>query len=124
MPRRANQTRIDELLGQASRLISRAEALIDQGIFEAARQEWSRAAETEEEAACLLEMSGREREAAVHRVSAASCYEQVDQPFRAITLLQAALASEVREPYRERILKQIKRCRKSASKLLVSQIAT
>lgn len=124
MPRRGNRSRIDELLGEASRLISHAEALNDQGNAEAGREVWLRAAQAEEEAACLLEMAGHEREAAVHRVSAASCYQQVDQPFRAITLLQAALASELPETYRERIAKQMRRCRSRARIQLSRQVAT
>ena len=51
----------------------------------------------EEEIAPLLEAHGRQREAAMHRISAASCYERVGDRARAVNLYQAALAGPLLE---------------------------
>lgn len=123
MARKTSRGLIDRLLGDASRLISHAEALAEQGDAAAARGEWSRAAETEEEAAGVLELVGDEVEAAVHRVSAASCYDEAGEHFRAITLLRAALAADLPGPYRERVAKQLRRTRTRASKVMEQQMA-
>jgi hypothetical protein len=85
--------RLERLLSQASRLISHAESLMDRGEAAASGVEWRFAAEIEEEVAGLLEISGDEVEAAIHRVSAASCYRQIGEHFRAMTLLHAATAT-------------------------------
>ena len=62
-----------------------------------------RAAACEEQTACLLEADGQEREAAIHRVSAASCCEKLGQYARAVTLLHAALPAPLPEDYRVRV---------------------
>src|SRR5574341_2584176 len=81
---------LDELLGEASWLISHAEALADYGRQEEARAELARAAHCEEQVASVLDAARREQEAGVHRISAASCYERIGQYVRAVTLLRAA----------------------------------
>src|SRR2546425_5434097 len=63
---------LEEMLGEASWLISHAEALADYGRQEEARAELGRAACCEVQVACLLDAAGREQEASVHRISAAS----------------------------------------------------
>jgi hypothetical protein len=69
-----------------------------------------RAASCEEQVACWLDAAGREQEAVVHRVSAASCYEQLGQYSRAVTLLRAALSAPLSDDYRRRVEEQIARC--------------
>src|SRR5438874_2548607 len=82
-------SRIERLLGEASWLLSHAQALGDYGRKDEAAAELARAAAVEEQVACLLEASGQEQEAAIHRVSAASCSEELGEFARSVTLLRA-----------------------------------
>jgi hypothetical protein len=100
---------LDQLLAEASWLLSHAQALSDYGRQEEAAAEWARAAGCEEQVACLLEATGREREAAIHRVSAASCSEKLGQHVRAVTLLRAALSVPLPDAYRARAEQQLAR---------------
>ena len=101
---------LDTLLGEASWLLSHAEALADYGRKEEAHGELVRAAKCEEQVACLLDVAGREQEAVLHRVSAASCYEQVGEYARAVTLLRAALSAVALGEYRRRLEQHVARC--------------
>src|SRR6266404_7522746 len=83
---------MDQMQGEASWLLSHAQGLADYGRDEEAGAEWARAATCAEQLACLLETEGEEREAAIQRVSAASCHEKLGQGARAVTLLHAALS--------------------------------
>jgi len=100
---------IDQLLGEASWLLSHAQALTDYRREEEASAEWGRAAACEEQLACLLEAADQEREAAIHRVSAASCSEKLGQHARAVTLLRAALSAPLPQEYRARVQEQLTR---------------
>jgi hypothetical protein len=102
--------RIERLLGEASRLLSHAEALNDYGRKEEAGAELARAASCEEQAASLLDAVRRDREAAVHRISAASCREQLGEYGTAVTLLKAALGVLLPEEYRRGVDAQLVRC--------------
>src|SRR6266446_9238553 len=66
------------------------------GLSESAQTLWAAAASYEERIASLLDAHGDEREAAVHRVSAASCYQKAGDPSRATNLYRAALAGPLR----------------------------
>jgi len=101
---------VEKLLGEASWLLSHAEALADYERAQEAAVELARAASCEEQVACLLDAVGREQEAVVHRVSAASCHEQLGQYARAVTLLRAALSESLPDDYRRRIEQQLVRC--------------
>jgi hypothetical protein len=101
---------MDRMLGEASWLLSHAQALADYGRREEAAAEWTRAADCAEQVACLLEAAGQGREAAIQRVSAASCHEKLGQHARAVTLLHAALANELPADYRARVEQQLARC--------------
>jgi hypothetical protein len=101
---------IDEMLDEASWLLSHAQALADYGRQEEAAAELARAAACEEHVACLLDADGQEREAAIHRVSAASCHEKLGQYTHAVTLLRAALSADLVGDYRARILGQVTLC--------------
>ena len=98
---------IDQVLSEASWLLSHAQALTDYGRTEEAATEWARAAGCEEQAACLLDADGQEHEAALHRVSAASCCERLGQYARAVTLLRAALPANLPEEFRTRVERQL-----------------
>jgi hypothetical protein len=113
MPRpkgRASRPALERFLDEASWLLSHAQALADYGRHEEAAGEWARAANAEEQVACLLEADGQEQEAAIHRVSAASCQEKLGQLSRAVTLLRAALSAPLPEEYRARVEEQRARC--------------
>ncbi len=73
--------------------------------------------------ACLLETAGQEREAAIHRVSAASCCEKLGQYARAVTLLHAALSSPLPEDYRARVEDQLARMLIRAQKEVARTLA-
>ena len=107
---------VEKLLGEASWLLSHAEALADYGRTQEAAAELARAANCEEQVACLLDAVGREQEAVVHRVSAASCHEHLGQYARAVTLLRAALSESLSDDYRRRIEQQLVRCLTQAPK--------
>ena len=51
----------------------------------------------------MLDALGRELEGAIHRISAASCYEKAGDPSRAVNLYRAALSSPLREDTREEV---------------------
>ena len=98
---------LEEILGEASWLLSHADALNAYGRPEEAQAELLRAANCEEKAAYWLDALNREPEAVVHRVSAASCYEQLGQYARAVTLLRAVLSASLTEDFRQRIMQQL-----------------
>ena len=111
-PSKANKglSVLDKLLGEASWLLSHAQALVDYERPEEAKAELAKAANYEEEVAFLLDALGRHQEAILHRVSAATCHENLSNYPQAVTLLWAALAGEITEEYRLKLEKQIKRC--------------
>jgi len=113
-----SKSALDKMLGEASWLLSHAEALADYGRKEEAAVELARAASCEEQVACWFDAAGREQEAVLHRVSAASCYEQLGQYARAVTLLRAALSAPLPNEYRRRVEQQIARCLARAHKEL------
>ncbi len=108
--RQKSESQLEQVLGEASWLLSHAEALADYGRAEEATAELARAAHCAEQAAFLLDAAGREQEAATQRVSAAACYESLGQRARALTLLRAALLTELPEDYQTRLRQQLSRC--------------
>ena len=121
-----SEAALDKLLGEASWLLSHAQALADYGRTEEATAELARAARYEEQVACWLDAAGRAQEAAVHRVSAASCYEQLEEYTQAVTLLRAALSVPLTDDYRRNIEQRLAYCLAQALKELrrVSSRAT
>jgi hypothetical protein len=109
---------IDQMLGEASWLLSHAEALGDYGRSEEEAAELARAASCEEQVAALLDADGQELDGAIHRVSAASCYEKLGQFVRAVTLLRAALSIPLRDNYRGRVEQILAHCLAGAQKEL------
>jgi len=110
------QSMLDKMLGEASWLMSHAEALADYGRNEEAAAELARAAACEEQVASWLDVAERDQEAVLHRVSAAACYEKLGQYARAVTLLRAALSTPVAAEYRRKIEEQLSRCLTRASR--------
>jgi hypothetical protein len=89
-----------QLRDETSGNIMKARALIALGMPELALSAWLAAAAGEEQVAPRLETLGRDQEAAVHRLSAASCYEHAGEPAKAINLYRAAPAGPLPEPTR------------------------
>jgi hypothetical protein len=84
------------LLAEKSAVLSQAQALTALGMAQTAKPLWAAAASFEERIASLLDADGQDREAAVHRISAASCYEKAGDLSRATNLYCAALAGPLR----------------------------
>jgi len=113
-----SESELDKMLGEASWLLSHAQALADYGREEEATAELARAASCEEEVAYWLDAAQRDQEAVIHRVSAASCHEQLEQYANAVTLLRAALSGPLIDSYRREIEQQLTHCLAKAHKPL------
>jgi hypothetical protein len=109
---------IEQMLDEASWLLSHAQALADYRRPDDAAAEWARAAVCEDQVACLLQADGQKLEAAIHWVSAASCYETIGQAVRAVPLLCAALAADLHDGFRGRVEQLLARCLAQAKKEL------
>jgi len=83
---------LKQLMAKKSRLLSKAEAVEGMGLVETAQPLWASAAACEERIAPLLDLLDRESEAALHRISAASCFEKCAEPSRAANLYRAVSA--------------------------------
>ena len=101
---------LKELMAEKSRVLLQAQTFSDIGMAQIARSLWLDAASREEELAPQLEILGREREAAVHRVSAASCYEKGGDWGRALNLYRAGLAGPLVEEHRQHVQGRIRDC--------------
>ena len=89
---KAYPKRIQSLLADKTRVLMQAQAFQEMGMAETAKPLWLSAASLEERIAPLLESIGRASDAALHRVSAASCFERAEEFGRAVNLYRAALA--------------------------------
>ena len=99
-----------DLLAEKTAVLSKAQALVAMGMPETALALWATAASYEERLAPLLETLGRDREAAVHRISAASCYQKAGDPSRAANLYRAALAGPLRSATRRDVRRMLAEC--------------
>lgn len=101
---------IKDLMGEKSHILSKAHALSEMGMLETVQPLWMSAAAYEESIALLLDGLGRELEAAVHRISAASCYQKAGDFIRAVNLYRAALAGPLRDDTRQEVDKMLADC--------------
>lgn len=99
-----------DLLAVKSALLSKAQALVEMGLPETALSLWASAAASEERLAPLLEGLGDDSEAAVHRISAASCYQKAGDASRAANLYRAALAGPLRDTTRQDVQRLLAEC--------------
>ena len=67
---------LKETMRRKSEILSKAQAFWEVGMTEMAQPLWLSAATYEEHIAPMLDALGRELEGAIHRISAASCYEK------------------------------------------------
>src|SRR5438874_2660228 len=101
---------LDELMAKKTGILSKAQALTTMGLPETAQPLWASAASYEERIASLLDAHGNDLEAAVHRISAASCYQKAGDPSRATNLYRAALAGPLREVTRREVEEMLAEC--------------
>jgi hypothetical protein len=101
---------IEELLAEKSTILSKAQALATMGMGLTAQPLWASAASLEEQIAPLLDAQGNDLEAAVHRISAASCYEKAGNLSRATNLYRAALAGPLRAVTRKEVEGMLEAC--------------
>jgi hypothetical protein len=90
-----------ERMADTSGLIMKARALVAVGMPELAISAWLAAAANEEQVAPRLETLDRDLEAAVHRISAASCFQHAGELAKAINLYRAALTGPLAEHTRK-----------------------
>jgi hypothetical protein len=83
---------LKELLANKSRILSQAQVFEDMGMRETAQPLWLAAASCEEQLAPLMENARHASEAALHRLSAASCYAKAGHLSQAVNLCRAALS--------------------------------
>jgi hypothetical protein len=101
---------IEALMAKKTEILSKVQALTTMGLPETAQPLWASAASYEEQIASLLDAHGDSREAAVHRISAASCYQKAGDPSRATTLYRAALAGPLRAVTRSDVEAMLTAC--------------
>ena len=97
-------------MAESSAVLSKAQALTTMGMGQTAQPLWASAASLQERIAPLLDADGDALEAAVHRMSAASCYEKAGDPSRAVNLYQAALAGPLRAVTRKEVEGMLAAC--------------
>jgi hypothetical protein len=98
------------LMAEKSRLLSKAKAFSDMGLEETAGPVWMSAASYEERIAPLLDLIGRDAEAALHRVSAAGCNAKSGDPSRAANLYRAALAGPLSDLVKTDVERELSAC--------------
>lgn len=101
---------LKETMSQKSEILSKAQALWEVGMIETAQPLWLSAATYEEHIAPMLDVLGRELEGAIHRISAASCYEKAGEPSRAVNLYRAALSGPLRDDTRQEVESMLSAC--------------
>ena len=101
---------LKEVMNRKSEILSKAQAFWEVGMTEMAQPLWLSAANYEEHIAPMLDALGHELEGAIHRISAASCYEKAGDPSRAVNLYRAALSGPLRDDTREEVENMLSAC--------------
>jgi hypothetical protein len=99
-----------KLMASKTAILLKARTFADMGMVETAQPMWLAAASTEERIAPLLDVLGRNLEAAASRISAASCYQKGGDLSRAVNLYQAALAAPLRSNTRSDVEAMLSGC--------------
>ena len=102
--------KLKETMNRKSEILSKAQALWEVGMKEMAEPLWLSAATYEEHIAPMLDAIGRELEGAMHRISAASCYEKAGDSSRAVNLYRAALSGPLRDDTRQEVENMLSAC--------------
>ncbi len=106
----ASSRQLEDLMTHKSGILSKAHAFTTMGLLETAQPLWASAAGYEEQIAALLDAHEEALEAAVHRISAASCYQKAGELSRATNLYRAALAGPLREVTRTEVEGLLREC--------------
>jgi len=101
---------VEELLAEKSAILSQAQALTAMGMGQSAQPLRAPAAALEERIAALLDANGDHLDAAVHRISAASCYDKAGDPSRATNLYRATPAGPLRYVTRKEVEEMLAAC--------------
>jgi hypothetical protein len=115
--------RLKKLMAEKSHLLSKAQAFADMGLEETAKPLWSSVASHEERIAPLLDAIGRDAEAALHRVSAATCFEKTSDLSRAANLYRAALAGPLVDAARGDVEGKLAACLEQLCQTTVDSVA-
>ncbi|MEM7538856.1 MAG: hypothetical protein AAF639_42255 [Chloroflexota bacterium] len=101
---------LKDLMRKKSYLLSKAQTLFEIGMAETAQPIFLSAAAYEEQIAVLLDTEKKDLEAAMHRISAASCYKKAGHLGRAISFYRAALSGPLNQDTRLDVLNMIDDC--------------
>ena len=101
---------LEKLMAEKTKVLSQAHAFAQMGLTETAEPLWHTAATLEERIAPRLDAIGRSREAAVHRISAATCYRNAGEFSQAANLFQAALAGPLNDGSRAEVEQLLEGC--------------
>ena len=101
---------LEKLMAEKTKLLSQAQAFAQMGLAKTAEPLWRTAAALEERIAPRLDAIGRNREAAVHRISAATCYRNAGEFSQAANLYQAALAGPLTDASRAEVEQFLEAC--------------
>jgi hypothetical protein len=115
--------RLKELMAEKTRLLSKAQIFSEMGLEETAGPMWAAAASHEERIAPLLDAIGRDAEASLHRVSAASCFEKSGDLSRAANLYRAALAGPIADAARADVNRILSACLKRLHQATIDSVA-
>jgi hypothetical protein len=115
--------RVTELMAEKSRVLSQAQAFSEMGLEETSRPLWASAASYEERLAPLLDAVGRDAEAAIHRVSAAACFEKSGDLSRATNLYRAALAGPLSDAAQADVKRKLSTCLKRLHQAAIDSVA-
>jgi hypothetical protein len=115
--------RVKALMAEKSRLLSKAQAFSDMGLEETAGPVWSSAASYDERIAPLLDVIGRDAEAALHRASAAGCFARSGDLSRAANLYRAALAGPLSDVARADVEQALSTCLKQLHQAAIDSVA-
>ena len=109
-PKKQYTKTLKEIMRRKSEILSKAQAFWEIGMKETAQPLWLSAANYEEYIAPMFDALDRELEGAIHRISAASCYEKAGDLSRAVNLYRAALSGPLREDTREDVKNMLRAC--------------
>jgi hypothetical protein len=114
---------LEDLIAEKSHVLSKARAFADMGLEETAQPLWATAGSYEERIAPLLDGIGRDDEAGIHRISAASCFEKSGDFSRAANLYRAALGGPLPGPARTDVERMLSACLQQLHQATVDSVA-
>ena len=99
-----------KLMSEKTKVLSQAQAFAQMGLAQTAQPLWQMAGSLEERIAPHLDAIGRNREAALHRISGATCYRNAGEFSMATNLFQAALAGPLTDASRADVAQLLGEC--------------